>query len=268
MSYQGVRLGAPTPVFRGSDAVSAGRLTRGQLRGPKVQRLFQGVYVFTGEPVTHQLRCAGAALALPPDTVITGRSAAVLWGVQLARAQDPVEIVVPDATRIARRAGLDVRRSVIRPDESTPWSTVAVATPLRTTLDLLFDRPLPDAVADLDAVLRAGLVTLPAVTAMVQQRSDKGIVAARHAVELADPRAESHPESQVRVWLALDGLHPSRSTGSRTPEVGWPASTLPSRSRRLPWSTTVPGATDNCGHSTATATASTESKPKAGRSSS
>lgn len=208
MSHQGIRLGAPAPVFRGSDAVFAGRLTRGQLRGPKVQRLFQGVYAFAGEPVTHQLRCAGAALALPPDTVITGRSAAVLWGAQLARAQDPVEIVVPDATRIARRTGLDVRRSVVRPDESTPWSTVAVATPLRTTLDLLLDRPLPDAVADLDAVLRAGLVSLPAVTAMVERRSDRGIVLARRAVELADPRAESHPESRVRVWLALDGLHP------------------------------------------------------------
>jgi hypothetical protein len=42
----------------------------------------------------------------------------------------------------------------------TPWSEVAIATPLRTTLDLLLDQPLPDAVADLDAVLRHGLVTL------------------------------------------------------------------------------------------------------------
>lgn len=31
---------------------------------------------------------------------------------------------------------------------------------------------------------------------------------ARRALELADPRAESHPESQVRVHLVLDGLCP------------------------------------------------------------
>ncbi|MFN2496775.1 MAG: endonuclease domain-containing protein [Pseudonocardiaceae bacterium] len=173
-----------------------------------MQRLFQGVYACADEPVTHQLRCAGAALALPPDTVITGRSAAVLWGVQLARAQDPVEVVVPDATRITRRASLDVRRGIVRPDESTPWSAVAVASPLRTALDLLLDRALPDAVADLDAVLRAGLVELSDVAAMVSRRSDKGIVLARRAVKLADPRAESPPESRVRVWLALDGLYP------------------------------------------------------------
>lgn len=188
--------------------MSAGALTRSQLRGPTVRRLFHGVYALRDEPLTHELRCAAAALALPPETVITGRSAAGLWGVQLARAQDCVQVVVPDGTRIARRAGLDVRRTLVRADESTPWSALAVATPLRTTLDLLLDRPLPDAVADLDAVLRAGLVTLPAVAAMVEERSDKGIVLARRAVHLADARAESRPESRVRVWLALDGLHP------------------------------------------------------------
>lgn len=186
----------------------AGRLTLGQLRGPQVQRLFQGVYASADEPMTHGLRCAGAALALPSDTVITGRSAAILWGVPLARALDPVEVVIPDATRITRRTGLDVRRSTVRPDESVPWSGIAVATPLRMTLDLLLTRPPPDAVADLDMVLRAGLVVLPDVAAMVERRSDKGIVSARRAVELADPRAESRPESRVRVWLVMDGLHP------------------------------------------------------------
>lgn len=203
-----IKLGDPAVVFRGTDAVVAGALTRSQLRGPAVQRLFQGVYALAGEPITHELRCSAAALALPPETVITGRSAANLWGVQLARAQDCVHVVVPDRTRIARRTGLDVRRTLIRPNERTPWSEVAVATPLRTTFDLLLDQPLPDAVADLDAVLQAGLVTLPQVTAMVEGRSDKGIVLARQAVQLADPRAESRPESRVRVWLVLDGLHP------------------------------------------------------------
>lgn len=203
-----IKLGDPAPVFKGTDAVLAGTLTRSQLRGPAVKRLFQGVYALASEPITHKLRCSAAALALPPEAVITGRSAAGLWGVQLARAQDCVQVVVPDNTRIARRTGLDVRRTFVSANECTPWSEVAVATPLRTTLDLLLDRPLPDAVADLDAVLRAGLVTLPQVSAMVGERSDKGIALARRAVALADPRAESQPESRVRVWLALDGLYP------------------------------------------------------------
>ena len=100
---------------------------------------------------------------------------------QLARARDCVHVVVPDSTRIARRAGLDVRRTLVKANECMPWSEVAVATPLRVTLDLLLDQPLPDAVADLDAVLQAGLVELPQVEAMVEGRSDKGIVLARRA---------------------------------------------------------------------------------------
>lgn len=202
------KLKSPAPVFRGTDAVNAGVLSSGHLRGSGVQRLFRGVYALASEPLTHELRCAGAALALPPETVITGRSAADLWGIPLARPQDPIEVLAPVNARLARRAGLDVRRTLVRPDESVPWSQIAVATPLRTTLDLLLSRSLPDAVADLDAVLRGELVSLPDVTTMVEQRSDRGIMIARQAVQLADPRAESRPESRVRVWLVLDGLRP------------------------------------------------------------
>ena len=80
---------------------------------------------------------------------------------------------------------------------------------MRLTLDLLLlDRPLPDAVADLDAVLRAKLVDRAALAAMVAGRSDNRIVAARRAVELADPRADSLPESKLRVLLVLAGLAP------------------------------------------------------------
>jgi len=89
-----------------------------------------------------------------------------------------------------------------------PWAGGRLATPMRLTLDLLLGRHLPDAVADLDALLRARLVRPEVVAAMVAGRSDKGIVAARRAIELADPLAESLPESKVRVVLRLAGLEP------------------------------------------------------------
>lgn len=171
-------------VFQGSEAVANGDLTAGQLRGPQFRRLYRDVYLPAGIPITHAIRCEGAALVLPTAAVITGRSAATIRGIPLARATDPVEIVVPLETRIARRNGLDVRRSDLTAGEYTPWSGIGLATPLRTSLDLLLDRPLPDAVADLDAVLRAGMVDLGALQRMVTERSDRGIVAARH---LRDP---------------------------------------------------------------------------------
>jgi very-short-patch-repair endonuclease len=194
--------------FRGSEAVSAGALTVGQLRGPGVRRLFQDVYVPAGFPVTHELRCLGAALILPSEAVITGRSAATLRGIALAQATDPVEVVVPEPVQVNRRVGIDVRRTETSAAEWEPWNEIKLATSSRMGLDLLLDRPLPDAVADLDAVLRAGAVDRARLHRMLSQRHDRGIVRARQAEELADPRAESRPESRVRVWLVLDGLRP------------------------------------------------------------
>lgn len=195
-------------VFRGSAAVAAGAITRGKLRGPGVRRLFQDTYVPAGVRVDHVLRCRGATCALPPGAVVTGRSAATVRGVRLAFPEDDVQILAPPGMRLGRRTGIDVRRSPVGPDDGEPWAFGLLATPMRLTLDLLLGRPLPDAVAGLDAVLRAGLVDRADVAAMVAGRSDNGIVAARRAVELADPRAEAVPESRLRVILVLDGLEP------------------------------------------------------------
>lgn len=195
-------------VFRGSEAVRAGVITPEQLRGPTVQRLFRDVYAPAGLTLTHALRCEGAALVLPPAAVITGRSAATLRRATLAYTQDPVEALVPRGSGTRQQRGLELRRIDAGGDERGPWHGVGLATPMRTTLDLLLRRDIPEAVADLDVVLRAGLVELTAVREMLAQRADHGIVRARRAAAFADQRAESRPESRMRVWLTLDGLHP------------------------------------------------------------
>jgi very-short-patch-repair endonuclease len=195
-------------VFRGSDAIAAGALTPGRLRGPEFQRLFRDVYVRAPTRVTHELRCRAASLALPAGAVITGRSAATVRGVRVAWPDDPVQILAPAEMRLGRRRGCDVRRTAIEPSDSVPWAFGRLATPMRLALDLLLDRPVWDAVAGLDAVLRAGLVDRDHVASMVARRSDNGIVEARRAVDLADARAESLPESIMRVHLVLAGLAP------------------------------------------------------------
>lgn len=195
-------------VFRGSDAVAAGLLTRRQLRGKSVTRLFRDVYVDAATTVTHEVRCRGATLILPADAVVTGRSAATVRGAGLAATHDPVEIIAPLDRRIARRDGFDLRRNEFIRSETVAWHDGRLATPLRMALDLVLDRPVPWAVADLDVVLRRRLVDLAALTDLVHSRSDRGIRDARLAVSLADPLAESRPESQVRVHLVLAGLAP------------------------------------------------------------
>jgi very-short-patch-repair endonuclease len=120
----------------------------------------------------------------------------------------PIVVVAGLETRLFRRAGIDLRRCEVRADEAQPWSRIHLATRRRTAFDLLLDRKLPDAVADLDAVLRAALVGRTKLGIYLRDRHDRGVVQARQALELADPGAQSRPESRMRVYLALDGLHP------------------------------------------------------------
>jgi hypothetical protein len=173
-----------------------------------VRRLCRDIYTLSGTKVTHELRCRAMAMALPQATVITGRSAATLRGVRLCWPEDDVQVLAPLDARLGRRSGLDVRRTAIEPHEWEPWAGGRIATPMRMALDLLLARPLSDSVGDLDAVLRAGRVEREAVARMLATRSDNGIVLARRALELTDPRAESLPESRLRVHLVLDGLNP------------------------------------------------------------
>src|SRR6476469_5871721 len=81
-------------VFRGSAAVASGRLSPRELRSSAWQRLFHDVYACADLPVTHRLRAVAASRLLVPDAVVSGRSAAVLWGIPVAERDDDVELTV------------------------------------------------------------------------------------------------------------------------------------------------------------------------------
>ncbi|MGH3589177.1 MAG: hypothetical protein ACRDQ0_22945 [Pseudonocardia sp.] len=195
-------------MFRGSEAVAGGWLTRGQLRSPELRRICRDVYAAPGAKLTHGLRCRAIALALPDGAMITGRSATTVRGVPLSWPEDDVQVLAPLGMRLGYRSGLRIRGTEIEPYDWEPWAGGRIATPMRMALDLLLARPLPDAVADLDAVLRAGMVDRPMLGRMLAHRSDNGIVLARQALLLADPSAESLPESRMRLHLLLAGLDP------------------------------------------------------------
>ncbi|PPK93181.1 hypothetical protein CLV92_11198 [Kineococcus xinjiangensis] len=192
-------------VFRGADAVAHGALTEEQLRGPAVQRVLRGVYARSGTALTHDVRCEATGLLLPPGALVTGRSAATVRGVPLARRQDPVEVLVPEQPLRRLPSGVLVRRCRSLP-AGEPWGSTALAPPLRMAFDLTARHPLPAAVGHLDAVVRAGLVDLDALHAWLVGARGPGVRAARHAAQLCDPRAESPPESAVRVHCVEAGL--------------------------------------------------------------
>ncbi|TLW93792.1 hypothetical protein FFT09_10555 [Saccharomonospora piscinae] len=204
-------------VFRGSVARAAGYVTSAQLRGPQYRRLFQDVYAPAHLAVTHELRCRGAALIAPEQAVLTGRSAATVMGVPLAQPHDLVEFVVPEKYRFGPIKGIHVRRTSIKQEESRPWNVIRIARPWRVALDLMLRlsprvhswvRRLRTAVPDVDAFIRAGLVSLPQLRQRLRNRRNRGIRLARAALSLVDPRAESLPESDLRVLLKTSGLNP------------------------------------------------------------
>ncbi len=202
-------------IFRGSEARKAGLITASRLRGPSVRRLFQDVYTRADVEVTHELRCRGAALLAPPEAVLTGRSAATVHGVALANPSDPVEMVVPEKHRFGPIDGIKIRRTEVKPEESKPWNGIRIARRSRIALDLLLRlsprksgwvRRLRIGVPDLDQFMRATKLTDLHLNGEFYGRRNRGIRLARHALRLSDPRAESPPESEVRIVLAAAGI--------------------------------------------------------------
>jgi hypothetical protein len=175
------------------------------LKSAACHRVIHGVYRTESTPLTHELRCRAAALVLPAESVITARSAATLHGVPLARPSDPVEVLVPDARP---RYGIRSWRLRNKTSDSTAWNGLRLATPARTALDLLTRNSVELGVAYTDALLHAGLITKEGIARFLSGRHDHRIKRARLALELLDGRAESVPESVLRVRFVREGLNP------------------------------------------------------------
>ncbi|GDY32618.1 endonuclease domain-containing protein [Gandjariella thermophila] len=195
-------------LFRGTAAVAAGVLRPDQLRSTSFRRLFRDVYWPAWLPVTHPIRCRAAALIAPESAVLTGRSAATVLGVPLAATHDPVELLVPEADRFGPVRGTRIRRGPVPPVDHLPWDRIRIAASERMAFDVVARANLRRAVAELDQLIRHDVVDLEAFRGWLRGCHLHGVVRARRAAELADPRAESPPESEVRVLLRLAGLRP------------------------------------------------------------
>ncbi|SEG64467.1 Protein of unknown function [Saccharopolyspora kobensis] len=197
----------PYDVFLRAEAIEAGFKDR-HLRSSEFRRVLHGVYTTGDTQLTHELKCAAAALTLPRGSVITGRSAATLRGVPLADFGAPVEVIVAREDGMLRRSGLRCTTSRTFDFEHSPWRGIRVAGFPRIALDLLRQRSIAHAVGYCDALLHAGAITVDEIAGFLVGRKDHGISRARMRLDHLDGRAESVPESILRVEFALRGLHP------------------------------------------------------------
>jgi very-short-patch-repair endonuclease len=156
----------------------------------------------------HRLRIAGAALVIPEGVVVARQSAACLFDVPIARAGDPVDVIMPTPTRFWPYAGLRIRHTDLAATDVVKRGEYRVTTPERTAIDLARETDLAAAVAGLDALRRAKVADDVALAARITALSGRGCQQARRAWLLSDPRAESPLESRVRVLLTLAGLPP------------------------------------------------------------
>lgn len=191
--------------FRGSAAVAADLITAARLRSTAWRRIFHDVYVAAAVPDSHLLRIRAVALRLPPGAAITGRSAAHLWGAELAAPADPVEVLSP--VDFTRWPGVSTRSGTVRADEVTTCLGVPVTAPLHTAWEIARTLPVLDAIGWIDALARFRKVTSDQLISHAHQHGGEwGSRQATATMRLCDPRAESVPESQVRVILADGGL--------------------------------------------------------------
>jgi hypothetical protein len=196
-------------VFLGSRALADGVVTVKQLKSGLYRRLMRDVYADPGLPADHMLFARGAALAMPADAAIAGRSAAAWYGAPFASSVDPVLVVVPPRSAWRGPRGVLVHRSTLAPEDVVTMNDgdVRVTSALRTAWDVAALETVPTAVAFLDGMVRAGHLDLEAC------RRDQAGAHGRwrttrvaSVLTLVDGRSESPPESWVRVACARGGL--------------------------------------------------------------
>jgi Protein of unknown function (DUF559) len=189
-------------LFRGTTAIRNGLLTPGDLRGPAWQRLFPDVYADAAVEPTHALRARAAASLLLPSAVVSGASAAVLWGLDdLAAADAPVELTVAPGAPRCTTPGVTIRRRSLPDRVVRPVRGVRATDPSTTALELAARLPRVEGVVVLDRFVAARTTTLRTLHLDAGELTGRGCRRARSACALADGKAGSPQETRVRLLL-------------------------------------------------------------------
>ncbi|MGW0822028.1 hypothetical protein [Streptomyces sp. NPDC002845] len=166
---------------------------------------------------------------LEPRLVVSHRSAAALWLIEMLppASGTPLEFVDPERTLRREGAGVRVHRVPLAPGDVTERRGLRTTGPVRTLADLLRAGPRDDALVAVDSALtrrtvggvrRAPFTTLAALTTALDSGPLRGAVRARHRLELADPRSGSPAETIARLRMRDAGLRPKTQTELHTPD--------------------------------------------------
>jgi hypothetical protein len=198
-------------IFLGSEAISRGAITRGQLRS-RFRAIYPNVYEAKAVKPSLHSNTAGAFLWSQRRGVITGRAAAALHGAQWVDESAPVELIWRNWNP---PPGIICRDERFTCDEVVEIEKMAVATIQRTAFDIGRYLPRGAAVAHLDALARATGLTAEHVLPLTDQyQGARGVRRLKEALDLMDPGAESPKETWTRLVL-IDGGFPRPTTQIR-----------------------------------------------------
>lgn len=182
------------------------------LREGSWQRVLRGAYAPATAQVDLAMRCRAVQRLLPRDARVSDRCLLWLLGVDVLPPGPPVlEVVVPRGAVVPRRAEVKARtaavpqrdRVLVGPDQ------LRCLRPVRAVADLLRLLPLTEAVVVADAVQHAELASAAELSEELALHAGlRGVRLAHDALGLSDPRAESPPESRLRLQLVAAGLAP------------------------------------------------------------
>jgi hypothetical protein len=194
---------AMAEIFIGSEALAHGKLTEFGLR-----RRYRAVYPDVYTPKRHELslrdRTVGAWLWSRRRAVIAGAAASALHGAGWVDHDSAVELIWAN-TRPPH--GVIAREERFAEDEITAVAGLPVTTPARTAFDLGRHLPRHQAVARLDALMRAAPFSVEDVLLLAKRyQGARGLRRLRVALPLVDAGAQSPKESWLRLLLVDAGL--------------------------------------------------------------
>lgn len=198
--------------FRGSRAVALGLLTKAELRGPRFRRLHEDTYVGAGAEVDTCVRVQALALWTRERGIVAGPLAALAYGADCP--WDDAEVVLAQHCH-PRPADVTTRTDRLRDEEIATRFGCRITSPVRTAFDLSRRAPLVEAVAAVDALAHRAQFTATHLDELADHHPRvRGILQVRRVLPLMDPRAESLPETRLRLGLVDRGVP--------RPSTSWP----------------------------------------------
>jgi hypothetical protein len=189
-------------VFIGTEAVARGTVTRHEL-ARWYRPLYPNVHAPRGHELTLADRATGAWLWSKRAGIVTGVAASAMHGADWVDADVDIELLYNN-TRPP--VGIVARNERVADDEFT-WARLPVSTPARTAFDLGRYLKRDQAIARIDALMRARPFAAEEVLLLAKRyRGARGVKLLKDVMPLVDGGAASPRETWLRLVFIDAGL--------------------------------------------------------------